>query len=191
MKNGVLRKSVDTNQKAFLIHALLSVGCLPYALQLLSLHPEISGPYLSISEGIHRLLHVAIRSVYIPFSPLTSFGHDAMGQLKSQRKRAAPSRTFPGTLEWLDELERKSVRGYSPVPKQEFGDRQVRFFLDEEMWANDVPICESMDDFYAIVLNLLRFSGPRLGHDVSLLVKLARIGKGQLVKVASFLYSCS
>jgi hypothetical protein len=104
--------------------------------------------------------------------------------LEAQKKRAAASRTSAGTVEWLDELERKSVRGYSPFPKQEYGDRKVRFFLDDEFWTNDIPVCETLDDFYNIAGNFLRFSGPRLGNDVSLLVKLARIGKGQFVNVS-------
>jgi len=104
-------------------------------------------------------------------------------RLELQKKRAAPGRSTGGTFEWLEELERKSVRGYSPFPKQEFGDRNVRFFLDDDFWTDDIPICETMDDFFAIVVSFLRFSGPRLGNDISLLVKLARLGKGELAKV--------
>ena len=105
-----------------------------------------------------------------------------------KKKRAATSRTPAGNVEWLENLERKSVRGYSPFPKQKLGDRKIRFFLDDDFWADDIPICETMDDFYAIVINLLRFSGPRLGNDVTLLAKLARIGKGQFLMVHSHLF---
>jgi THO complex subunit 2 len=168
------------------LHALLAVGSLPAALQLLSLHPQISGPYQAISDGIHRLLHVSIETVYAPFSPSRKFdpGVEPLGM---QKRRATPNRTPGGTIDWLGELERKSVRGYSPFPKQEFADRTIRFFLDDELWADDIPICETMDDFYAIAINLLRFSGPRVGNDVSLLVKLARLGKGQFLNVRPYL----
>ena len=178
------QKTAETNQKVSLLNALLAVGSLPAALQLLSLHPQISGPHVSVSDGIHRLLHISIATVYAPFSPSRFFEPRIIGGLESQRKRAAASRTNPGTVDWLEDLERKSVRGYSPFPNQEYGDRRIRFFLEDELWADDIPICENMDDFYAFAVNMLRFTGPRVGNDVSLLVKLARIGKGQFVNVS-------
>lgn len=177
----------EMSQKASLLHALLAVGGLPSAIQLLSLHPQISAPHPSISEGIHRILHVSIQPIYAPFSPARHFDKRIVDGLESQKKRAAATRTATGNVEWLDDLERKSVRGYNPFPKQEFADRIVRFFLDNDLWADDIPICQTVDDFYSIAFNLLRFSGPRLGNDVSLLVKLARIGKGQFLNVRNYL----
>ena len=176
-------KIIETNQKVSLLHTLLAVGSLPAALQLLSLHPQISGPHSSISDCIHRTLHVSIDSIYSPYSPSRLFEKRVLDGLETQKKRAAASRTSTGNVEWLEDLERKSVRGYNPFPTQEYGDRKIRFFLDDEFWSNDIPICQTMDDFYPLAINLLRFSGPRLGNDVSLLVKLARIGKGQFLQV--------
>jgi THO complex subunit 2 len=174
------------NQKVSLLHALLAVGCIPAALQLLSLHPQISGPHHFVSDGIHRLLHIAIDPIYRPYSPSSNFDQPTLDRLETQKRRAATNRTSTGAVDWLDDLERRTVRGYSPFPKQEFGDRKVRFFLDEDIWTIDIPICETLDDFYAIAMNFLKFSGPRLGNDVILLVKLARIGKGQFMNVISF-----
>jgi THO complex subunit 2 len=171
------------NQKVSLLHALLAVGSLPAALQLLSLHPQISGPYQSVSDCIHRLLHVSIDAIYAPFSPARRFDYLGFERLGMVKRRAISNRTLGGTVDWLDDIDRKSVRGYSPFPEQEFGDRTVRFFLDDDLWTDDIPVCETMSDFYAIVVNLLRFSGPRIGNDVTLLVKLARIGKGQFLNV--------
>src|SRR5271156_2503896 len=181
-------RTMEQNQKAFLLHALLAVGCIPSALQLLSLHPQISAPYPSISDGIHRLLHISIQSIYSQFSPSRLFQTHVVERLGLQKRRAAPGRSTAGTVEWLEELERKSVRGYSPFPKQEFGDRNVRFFLDDDFWTNDIPICETIDDFFAIVVSFLKFSGPRLGNDISFLVKLSRLGKGELTKVCFVLF---
>lgn len=167
------------------MHALLAVGSLPAALQLLSLHPKISGPHSSIADGIHRLLHVSIDPIYKPVSPSRQFEQRVVDGLEVQKKRATVNRTSPGNVEWLDDLELKSVRGYNPFPKQEFSDRKVRFFLDDEFWAEDIPVCETMEDFYSIVVNLLRFSGPRLGNDVGLLVKLSRIGRAEFLKASN------
>jgi THO complex subunit 2 len=174
----------EANQKVQLLYALLAVGCIPAALLLLSLHPQISGPHSFVSDAIHRLLHVAIDSIYAPYSPSRLFDRDTLASLNAQRRRAASSRSSPGTVEWMEDLERRSVRGYSPFPKQEFGDRRVRFFLDDDIWMNDIPICETFEDFFAIAMNFFRFSGPRLGNDVSLMVKLARIGKSNFTNVS-------
>jgi THO complex subunit 2 len=168
-----------------LLHALLAVGSIPAALQLLSLHPQISGPYQFISDGIHRILHISIDKVYAPYSPSRQFDQFGLEKLGMQKRRAVTNRAAGAPLEWISEMERKSVRGYSPLPKQEFGDRTVRFFLDDDLWTDDIPICETMDDFYAIAINFLRFSGARVGNDVSLLVKLARLGKVQFLNVKS------
>jgi THO complex subunit 2 len=178
------------NQKVALLHALLAVGHLPASLQLLSLHPEISGPHPVISDCIHRILHFSIDKIYQPCSPSRHFKKSILDNLDAQRRRAAPHRSSASNLEWLDDLERRSVRGYNPFPNQELGDRIIRFFLDDELWINDIPVCGNIDDFYAVVGNLLRFSGPRLGNDVSLLVKLSRIGRGELLKVTDLQSSC-
>jgi len=166
------------------LHALLAVGHLPASLQLLSLHPQISAPNPVVADCIHRILHISIDKIYRPYSPSQHFKKSILHGLEAQRKRAAPNRSPPSNLEWLDDLERRSIRGYNPFPNQELGDRIIRFFLDDEFWTNDIPICETIDDFYAIVGNLLRFSGPRLGRDVCLLVKVSRIGRGEILKVS-------
>lgn len=152
-------------------------------MQLLSLHPHLTGPHSFISDGIHRLLHVAIEQIYAPCSPCRYFEPQLLASRNSRRRRAVANRSAPGMVDFLDEPDRKSVRGYDPFPKQDVSDRTVRFFLDDDFWRNDIPICETIDDFFAVVTNLQKFSGPRLGHDVQLMVKLVRIGKAQLTKV--------
>jgi len=174
----------EFSQKAHLLHALLAIGCIGPAIHLLSLHPYISGPYPSISDGIHRLLHVAIDSIYAPHSPGRSFGEDVLAALNARKRRAIVNRSAPGSFEWLHEVEFKTVRGYDPFPKQELSDRRVRFFLEDELWKDEIPICETIDDFFTVVGNLIKFSGPRLGKDVSLMVKLCRVGKAQFAKVS-------
>lgn len=174
------------NQKVALLHALLAVGHLAASLQLLSLHPQISAPHPQVSDCIHRILHVAIDKIYQPYSPTRQFKKSLLNNLEAQRRRAAPNRSSAANLEWLEDLERRSVRGYNPFPNQEFGDRIIRFFLDDDFWTNDIPVCENTDDFYAIVINLVRFSGPRVGTDVCLLVKLSRIGRGEILRVVLF-----
>jgi THO complex subunit 2 len=178
------------NQKVALLHALLAVGHLPASLQLLSLHPQISAPHAAVSDCIHRILHVSIDKIYQAYSPSRHFKKNILDGLEVQRRRAVPNRSSPSNLEWLDDLDRRSVRGYNPFPNQETGDRIIRFFLDDDFWTNDIPICENIDDFYAIVVNILRFSGPRVGNDVCLLVKLSRIGRGELIKVHSSHCAC-
>jgi THO complex subunit 2 len=175
--------SLEISQKAHLLHALLAVGCIPPAIQLLSLHPHLSAPYSFIADGIHRILHIAIEPIYAPHSPARNFDERFLSHCNAPKRRAAASRSASGTIEWLEETDRRSVRGYDPFPKQEINDRTVRFFLDDDFWKDDVPICQTTEDFFALVKNFLKFSGPRLGNDVSLMVKLARIGKAHFTKV--------
>jgi THO complex subunit 2 len=143
-------------------------------------------PHPFISDGVHRLLHVAIESIYAPYSPSRRFSSQTSGSSNARRRRAVANRNTPGLLDFVDTPDRKSVRGYDPFPKQDVSDRTVRFFLDEDFWTNDIPICQTIDDFFVVVRNFLKFSGPRLGNDVRLLVKLVRIGKNLFAKVEPY-----
>jgi THO complex subunit 2 len=55
-----------------------------------------------------------------------------------------------------------------------------RFYWDD--WADNIPICQSVDDVFALCSSFLNLSGHKIGQDASLLAKLVRIGKGSLVQ---------
>ena len=169
-----------------MLHALLAVGCLPCAIQILSVHPYLSAPYGVISKDIHRILHVAIESVYAGHSPVRNFRESIRSSFcKPKKKRAILARGGAGLVEWLEESDRKSVRGYDPFPKQDISDKVVKFFLDDDdHWTDDIPICQTNEDFFAVVRNFLKFTGSRLGVDVLLMIKLVRIGKSHLSQVS-------
>lgn len=97
----------EFSQKAHLLHALLAIGCIGPAIHLLSLHPYISGPYPSISDGIHRLLHVAIDPIYAPHSPARSFGEDVLAASNARKRRAVVNRSAPAHLNGFKRLNSK------------------------------------------------------------------------------------
>ena len=55
-----------------------------------------------------------------------------------------------------------------------------RFYWDH--WADNIPICQNIDDFFALASSLLNVSGFRIGQDPLLMSKIARIAQDSLNK---------
>ena len=63
------------------------------------------------------------------------------------------------------------------------GSIDFRFYWRE--WADDVPVCQNVDDVFTLASTLLNCAGVEVGRDISLLMKLARIGNASLIQDSS------
>lgn len=169
-----------SDQKVLLLKSLLVIGAVPESLYILSKFPWLLETYPELPDFIHRILHHCLSKVYTSLPSVSSVdevrgqkqaaSHDQSGLAKGHVRLAlAPPRRV---LRWalLDKDDTNDGTDY-------------RFYWDD--WADNVPVCQSVDDVFALCSSFLNLSGHKIGQDPALLMKLARIGKYSLSKDSS------
>lgn len=164
-----------SDQKVQLLKSLLCIGALPEALYILGRFPWIPDAFPELPEHIHRILHHILSKVYAPVRPLREHI-----DLREPRKEPDSDQTgvAKGYLKLADAPPRKVLR-WAQLDKDDTNEGiDYRFYWDD--WADNVPICQSVDDVFTLCATFLNCSGVKIGHDPGLLLKLARIGNHSL-----------
>ncbi|KKK26560.1 hypothetical protein ARAM_002963 [Aspergillus rambellii] len=166
-----------SDQKVLLLKSLLAIGALPESLFILSKFPWLMDNYPELPEYIHRILHHCLSKIYASLRPLPP-----VEALREQKQ--IPSHDQAGVPKGhirLAQAPPRRVLRWAQLDKEDTNDgTDYRFYWDD--WADNIPICQSVDDVFALCSSFLNLSGHKIGQDPSLLTKLARIGKDSLVK---------
>ena len=173
-KEELLPEPLD--QKVQLLKSLLCIGALPEALFILGRFPWLPDAFPELPEHIHRILHYCLSRVYDPLQPLRD--HPIV---REPQKPIDPDQTgvLKGTVRRIDQPPRKVLR-WAQLDKLDTNEgTDFRFYWED--WADNVPICQTVDDVFTLCSTLLNYSGLKIGQDPALLTKLARIGIHSLV----------
>ncbi|KAF3482491.1 THO complex protein subunit 2 [Arthroderma uncinatum] len=163
------------DQKVLLLKSLLAIGALPESLYILGKFPWLLDAYPELLEFIHRIIHHCLSKVYNSVRPLVE-----REELKSRKKIVSTDQsiTLSGKIRLGDPSPRRILR-WALLDKEDTNDgTDYRFYWDD--WADNIPICQSIDDVIALCGSFLNLSGVKIGNDPSLLTKLARIGNHSL-----------
>lgn len=167
-----------TDQKIALLKSLLCIGAIPESLYILGKFPWLPDVHPDLPEYIHRILHHSISKVYDALRPMQ--GRD---QLRNAKKaEVEKGGAEKGELRCADPPPRRTLRWASVEKQGSHNDSQIvdyRFYWED--WANNVPVCQTVDDIFLLCGSFLNFSGVKIGQDPALLTKLARIGKWSLM----------
>ena len=164
-----------SDQKVQLLKSLLCIGALPEALYILGRFPWLPDVFPELPEYIHRILHHSLSKVYAPVRPLHEYP-----ELKAQRKEpdSDQSGIIKGYLKVVDAPPRKVLR-WAQLDKDDTNEAiDYRFYWDD--WADNVPVCQSVDDVFILCSTILNYTGVKIGQDPGLLLKIARIGNHSL-----------
>ncbi|GAB0138498.1 hypothetical protein EsDP_00006733 [Epichloe bromicola] len=158
-------------QKVALLTQLLTIGAIPESLFILGRFPWIPELFPDVLHRIHRILHVSLEKVFNDTTP------------KANALLEMPSKELPD----LDQsgMPKGSVRLHRPTVKKQWRwpfpekfdvneNQNYRFYWDE--WADNIPVCQTVDDVFTLCHTFLNISGVNIGKDEALLSKLARIG---------------
>ncbi|EGD92493.1 THO complex component Rlr1 [Trichophyton tonsurans CBS 112818] len=159
------------DQKVLLLKSLLAIGALPESLYILGKFPWLLDAYPELLEFIHRIIHHCLNKVYNIVRPLAE-----QDELKARKKIVSTDQsiTLSGKVRLGDQPPRRILR-WAQLDKEDTNDgTDYRFYWDD--WADNIPICQSVDDVIALCGSFLNLSGVKIGNDPSLLTKLARIG---------------
>ncbi|TWU77308.1 THO complex subunit 2 [Metarhizium rileyi] len=162
-------------QKVSLLTQLLTIGAIPESLFILGRFPWIPELFPDVLQRIHRILHVSLDKVYNDTRPV------AVSSMDCSTKQ----------LPDLDQsgMPKGSVRLHRPAPKKQWRwpypekydvneNQNYRFYWDE--WADNIPVCQTVDDVFTLCSTFLNLSGVNIGKDEALLAKLASIGSKSL-----------
>ena len=164
-----------SEQKVQLLKSLLCIGALPEALYMLGRFPWLPDAFPELPEHIHRILHHSLNKVYEALRPLK----DQIG-LREQQRTADPDQAgvAKGEVKLIDAPSRKTMR-WAQLDKEDTNEAiDYKFYWDD--WADNVPVCQTVDDVFVLCSTLLNYTGVKIGQDSLLLIKLARIGSHSL-----------
>ena len=162
-------------QKIQLLKSLLCIGALPEALYMLGRFPWLPDAFPELPEHIHRILHYSLSKVYEPLRPLKDHV-----SLREQQTIPDPEQAgvAKGEVKLIDAPARKTMR-WAQLDKEDTNEAiDYKFYWDD--WADNIPVCQTVDDVFVLSSTLLNYTGVKIGHDSSLLIKLARIGSHSL-----------
>jgi THO complex subunit 2 len=163
------------DQKVQLLTNLLTIGALPESLFMLGRFPWLPEAYPELYDLLHRILHHSINKVYEASQVEGIPGNDCPGKKIADADQGnAPK----GQVRRTEITPRKPLRWPFPDKSDTNEGIVYRFYWDE--WADNIPVCQNVDDIFVLCSTLLNFTGVNIGRDASLLSKFATIGTKSL-----------
>jgi THO complex subunit 2 len=167
------------NQKILLLKSLLLLGAIPEALFILGRFPWLIDLCPDLTKYVHRILNHSISAVYEPLRPLAD-----RNSIRQERPVAVEQAGLAkGHLGVRTPEPRRSKKWGKLDTFDPTKDADYKFYWED--WSDGVPMCRTVDDVFAICSSLVNICGVRIGEDVELVSKLARIGRHSLDEDAS------
>ncbi|OTA07563.1 hypothetical protein A9Z42_0084640 [Trichoderma parareesei] len=167
-------------QKVRLLDQLLTIGAIPESLFILGKFPWIPETFPDILARIHRILHVSMEKVFSESRP------KPVGSAECPAKEifsADQTGVAKGSVRLVRPPVKKIWRWPYPDKFDTNESQNYRFYWDE--WADNIPVCQTVDDIFTLCNTLLNISGVNIGKDETLLSKLASIGAKSLTEDTS------
>jgi THO complex subunit 2 len=168
------------DQKVQLLTCLLTIGAIPESLFILGKFPWLPEAYPELLDLIHRIIHHSIKDVYDMSRPNPDQDPECpTKQVADSDQSGVPK----GQVRLVQTPVRKQLRWPFPDKFDTNEGNSYRFYWDE--WADNVPVCQTVDDVFTLCGTFLNYSGVCIGRDASLLSKFARIGARSLATDSS------
>ncbi|KAK3390283.1 transcription factor/nuclear export subunit protein 2-domain-containing protein [Podospora didyma] len=162
-------------QKSVLLKCLLTIGAIPESLFIIGRYPWILQAYPDLLPLVHRLLNHSVEKVFQESLPATSASSDFPSKKLPDLDQSGVSK---GSVKLSSPPARRALRWPFPDKADTAEGTGYRFYWDE--WADNVPICQTVDDVFTLCDTLLNVSGVCIGQDSALVAKLASIGSKSL-----------
>ncbi len=169
-----------SDQKLLLLKCLLTIGAIPESLFIIGRHEWTLDAYPEILPLLHRILHHSVELVYQQSCPTSSRSTEC-----PPKKQLDPDQSSvpKGSIKLNTPPVKRALRWPHP-DKADAGDgASYRFYWDE--WADNIPVCQNVDDLFTLCDSLLNVVGVNIGLDASLVAKVASIGRKSLADDAS------
>ncbi|KAK3994847.1 transcription factor/nuclear export subunit protein 2-domain-containing protein [Cladorrhinum sp. PSN332] len=162
------------DQKVHLLKCLLTIGALPEALFIIGQHDWILQAFPDILALIHRILHHSLELVYQKSRPEPTSLECPGKRVPDYDQSGVPK----GSIRLIDPPPPKRPLRWPHPDKFDDSGSNYRFYWDE--WADNVPVCQTVDDLFTLCDTLLNIVGVNIGLDAALMTKLTAIGAKSL-----------
>lgn len=165
------------DQKVHLLKCLLTIGAVPESLFILGRYDWLPEAYPELLPLIHRILHHSVDKVYEQSRPIgTASPECPPKQMPDIDQTGVPK----GTVKLGTPPPKRPLRWPYPDKSDTNEGSSYRFYWDE--WADNVPVCQTVDDIFTLCSTFLNLSGVNIGKDSALLLKLVSIGNKSLAE---------
>lgn len=159
-------------QKVLLLTELLTMGAIPEALYILTRYNWLPEAYPDLLKLINRLLAYSIQKVFEQTTVNLSGSGDTLEVPSKRLPDMDQTGVTKGSVRLGQTQQRRPLRW--PHPDGESNNTAYRYYWDE--WADNIPVCQTVDDVFTLCDTLMNLSGVNIGKDPALLAKLAEIG---------------
>lgn len=162
------------NQKLLLLKTLLAIGALPEALYILGRFPWLVDVDAEVPMHLHRIAKKMLSKVADSVKPLSDRSDLRETKTYPADKTAQPD----GTLPRSSTARPKGVRWLKLEQLDPTTGQQHRHYYPD--WDDKIPVCQTVDDVFALCDTFMGFLGVKVGQDAELLGTLIRIAKSSL-----------
>ncbi|KAI5364898.1 Putative THO complex, subunitTHOC2, THO complex subunit 2 domain-containing protein [Septoria linicola] len=162
-----------TNQKIFLLKALLLIGALPEALYILGRFPWLAEADNSLPPFLFRIVRHMLGKMTASMRPLLEVEHlrqtnDRLSNTTVQSNGQLPVSTW---------TVKKPVRWLHNDSFTDSGEEYRHYYSD---WSDNIPICQTSDDVYSLCDTFIGFLGPKIGQNAEIFGTLLRLAEQNL-----------
>ncbi|KAH8884807.1 hypothetical protein GQ53DRAFT_379180 [Thozetella sp. PMI_491] len=159
-------------QKGLLLICLLTIGAIPEALFILGRYDWILEAFADeVLPLIHRIINYSIDPLYKKSRPAGSQSDSFAAKPMPDIDQSSATK---GTVKLSSPPAKRTLKWPHPDKFDTNDGNAYRFYWDE--WADNVPVCQTVDDMFTLCSTFLNISGVNIGKDPSLVAKLASIG---------------
>ncbi|KAL1869863.1 THO2 plays a role in transcriptional elongation [Diaporthe australafricana] len=168
-------------QKFSLVTELLTLGAIPDALFVLTRFPWLTEAFPELLKLINRLISYSVQKVFEETRGVSGEldSHDSHLDIPIKRMpdvdQAGVSK---GSVRLAQSNSKRPLRW--PHPDGEKDNMLYRCYWDD--WADNIPVCQTIEDVLTLCGTLMNFSGVNIGKDAALLTKIAAIGATSLAQ---------
>lgn len=167
-----------TNQKLYLLKALLLIGALPEALYILGRFPWLAEVDTELPAFFFRILRHMLSNMTESVKPL-----HGLSDMRRTNDRLSNTTVQPnGQLPVSSWSAKKPIRWLHNDCFSKSGDEYRHYYSD---WSDNIPLCQSSDDVYLLCDTFIGFLGPKIGQDPEIYGTLLRLAEQSLVGDAS------
>ncbi|KAG6366287.1 hypothetical protein INS49_000463 [Diaporthe citri] len=165
-------------QKFSLVTELLTLGALPDALFVLTRFPWLTEAFPELLKLINRIISHSVQKV---FEETRTTSGELGSNLEIPLKRMPDidqGGVSKGSVRLTQSTPKRPLRW--PHPAGEKDNTLYRCYWDD--WADNIPVCQTIEDVLTLCDTLMNFSGVNIGKDAALLSKIAAIGAASLAQ---------
>ncbi|PIA91914.1 THO complex subunit 2 [Cercospora beticola] len=167
-----------TNQKIFLLKALLLIGALPEALYILGRFPWLTEVDTSLPPFLFRI----VRHMLSKMTELTKPTLDTNPIRQTRDRLINTTSQADGRLPVASWSVKKPIRWLHNDVFSESGEEYRHYYSD---WSDNVPICQTPEDVFLLCDTFIGLLGPKIGQDTQIYGTLLRLVEQSLANDSS------